>query len=187
MKSDCLVVVATHGNRFQKDWEQVYRKREYPILFVGDEQSDGYDTGKFIWWFQNYHYERYLFLQDSVLPHRDDFVEPFKEHPVAAWAGFPFPMWDDESQRLTAEARYGVVRPARGIFGPVFSATREAMEKITLPLPPDSKLAAQGKEREWSMAFTQAGVPVHFMHDYDIGALSSGACTPFTKVFAGRR
>lgn len=135
-------------------------------------------------------YTSYLFVQDSCAGIVDDVVEPFRGRgEVVAWASFPF-FYDNEEQAVWVNDQYpGQEAPQKGIFGPIFYASREAMETVEpyFPETPPDKLMAQGTERAWAVAFKKVGIEVEALYDHDRGQMQEGLCPPFRKVFADRQ
>ena len=215
MRSDTLVVVAAHGKEQVQDFLSAAGDA-HPILVVrtdGDENGlpgntevtgkiitqtcpfRGFDTGAYLWAYWHYYAKKYLFLHDSLIPHGPDYADAFfsKMPPfgAVAWMGFPFPMWDSRNQELAARYTVGDASPPRGIFGPIFAATRESLDRLRdrqlLPPFPTHKEAAQGKEREWAIAFEEAAIPIHHLVEwFDPSGAAAGKLPCFTKVFAHR-
>lgn len=191
MKSPTLIVVAAYDDTF-KDNLATFKGGD---VVVWDTSSGGRETGAYINAYRKHYYHSYLFLQDSLIGNVDDCVAPFRENgkEVVAWGTFPM-FFDDQHQAVWVANQYpGTTFPRKGIFGPVFYATRKALQRIErkgwLPKPPPNKLMAQGTERAWAFACDWSGI--------ELGSL--GGCTSlpddsrlrpedqtFTKIFAGR-
>lgn len=158
-------------------------------VVVADTSQGGHPSQAYIDTYHSHPAESYLFIQDSMRG-AGNVVQPFRDRgPVVAWASFEMFFDDAEQARWVQDQYPGVPTPRAGIFGPIFYATREAMEAAEpwFPARPDSKLLAQGTERAWAYAFAAAGVPVEALYSYDMADLSSDACPPFTKTFANRQ
>lgn len=202
--TDNLVVIAAYGTeKLEQNWPPVSASQ--PQVIVRTDMPDplelaqakrkmvatpycGYDTGAFLFAFWNMpKVKRFLFVQDSLIPKDETFADPFfsYEGPVLAWVGFPGDWWDSYAQQQAARYAMGEVTVDRCIFGPIFMATREALEtlarKSLLPGIPNHKEAAQGKEREWAMAFARADIPVAYMHEFDTDKMELGLYESFSK------
>lgn len=142
---------------------------KYPIL-VTPERT--FDTGAYIWAYQNTNAEIYHFFHDSQNIKNPDFFEmvegKLKDFDAVVYG------WFDESydeaiahpsQRSWKEffeSNVGEQRYVFGVFGPMFSCTRLALDKLNLNsvILPRTKIEQCGWERIWSMLFTKYGLSV---------------------------
>lgn len=160
---------------------------------VMDTSQGGHPSAAFVRAYrENPEYLSYLFLQDSLEATVDDCVQPFASRgsDVVAWGLFGL-CFDGEHQERWVKAQYeGYPWPDFGIFGPIFYATRVAMNKVAkldlFPLTPNGRIEAQGTERAWAFAFTAADVPVDSLGGWNNEEMSSGRYPVFRKTFAGR-
>ena len=94
--------------------------------------------------------------------------------------------FDSEDQERWVRNQYTKL-PDKGIFGPVFSATRKALGSIEWPHVPLNKEQANGTERAFAAAFHEAGIEVGAVYDFwDPKRMEKGV-DPFRKIFAGRQ
>lgn len=128
----------------------------------------GHPTAAYRWAYDHWPTDRYLFIQDSMLALKSDVTTWFREQMPAdvgavAWGKFP-EQWDNTEQRHEVEAQYPGIKPGWGILGPIFYASRAALDVLAasalFPRVPETRLQAQGTERGWAYAFTAAGIPV---------------------------
>jgi hypothetical protein len=198
---ETLVVVAAVDNRFDDNVEKI---RERSKAFVRmDTSGGGYPPWAYISAYLQYpEYDSYLFLQDSMEPIADNIVAPFRQEnkPVVAWATFPLNedgrgIWDgDEQFQWVARQYFPHTQstrdfPRRGIFGPVFYATRAAMDAARpyFPKYPTNRIEYQGTERAWPVAFMLAGVEVGSLGKWEqLGLEQGNPHPPFRKTFAVR-
>lgn len=191
MKPDTLIVVAAYDNTFADNLQTL----KGGDVVVMDTSQGGHPSKAFIDAFRKHYYRSYLFLQDSLKGEVDDVVRPFREegNPVVGWGSFPM-FFDDQQQADWVLRQYpGERHPRRGIFGPIFYATRKALKHLEdrglFPDTPPNRLMAQGTERAWAFAFHRAGIPVGFLSEC-ITDGSSPRLFPadgtFTKTFAAR-
>ena len=203
---DNLIVIAAYGMaKLDQNWPPLQGKNPQIVVRTDMPSREeiegtrmvatpycGYDTGAALWVYWHYPARRYLFVQDSLIPKDETFADPFFafDGPVLAWVGFPSDWWDGFGQQQAARYAYPDASPPKCIFGPVFMATREALDtlarKSLLPGIPNHKEAAQGKEREWAMAFHKADIPVAFLHDFDNEKMALGLFTSFAKIWTNK-
>lgn len=191
LKPDTLIVVAAYDDSFAHNLETI----KGGDVIVWDTSQGGHPSKAYIDAFRKHYYRSYLFLQDSLRGNVEDVVQPFRENgkDVVAWGTFDF-FFDDQLQAQWVLSQYPGARvPMRGIFGPIFYATRKAMKKLEdkrmFPETPPNHLMAQGTERAWAFAFYQAGIPVGQLSDCVTDGSSPRlfpADKTFTKTFAGR-
>lgn len=124
----------------------------------------------------------YFFMHDSMIVKDKNFLEDFQKNDVTAWLSFPM-FFDSSGQEAYVRATCGNKIPPKGIFGPIFYATREAMLKIKMPTP-HSLDEAHGMERGLAVLFAEAGVPVHFIDEMDPTKFES--YKHFSKFITGR-
>jgi len=209
-KSRNLIVVASYGEKYIDNFLESAGDK-YTTVVVKTDLRDytpknkaihsitcpfmGFDTGAYLWTYLNYKVDKYLFLQDSLIPHDKDYADIFfslmPEFGAVVWSGFPMNIWDSPEQRTNVEYTMGDDFPELGFFGPIFAASREALDALRdrrlLPSFPMHKEQQQGKEREWAIAFKKAGIPVYFVVPYhDREALGNGQLPCFTKIFPMR-
>ena len=187
--SDTLIVVAAVDDRFKHNI-QALKERHGSLVVREDTSMGGHPSAAFIRaYHKNPEFDSYLFLQDSLEPTASDVVAPFKfaDAEVVGWARFPM-FFDNEYQQEWVLRQGFTVQPLYGIFGPIFYATRAAMERAEMwfPRTPRNRLEAQGTERAWAFTFQQAGDKPVFLHEWSNQHLSSGDAYPFKKTFALR-
>lgn len=187
MSTDTLVVVAAYDETHRDNWAS-FNGGDVAVM---DTSAGGHPTGAFIEAFRSQpNYGSYLFVQDSMRCTSRDCVKPFVGlGPVVAWCVFPL-FFDSEKQARYVRQQYpGVQEPDEGIFGPVFYATRDAMQAAEphFPALPGTKLEAQGTERAWAFAFAAAGVTVNALYEFSIPRMEDGSYPPFAKTFANRQ
>lgn len=139
----------------------------------------GYEPGAFIWAFRNHKASHYLFLQDSMEIVGPDWVRQFKDKmmesnadvvPFGTFRPLMFGMTPENIlfliQSYGAEIWHRHYLTLDGIFGNMFYATREILEKADeLGMFPDtciptSKVGAQAMERGFAIALAEAGATV---------------------------
>jgi hypothetical protein len=218
---ETLIVIATHGGADLLR-QSLPRMTGWPVLVVEtgvqtaavmDEVAKyenvaylhtpyrGYDTGAYLWAYWHVEAKNYLFLQDSVCPTQDTFVDQFyaalgkNTTGVVGWSSFSMRIWDSQEQAMATEWMYGehTEWPPKGIFGPIFFATRTALDTLRdkglLPMPPVHKEQQQAMERVWAILFHRAGVRIDFLVHEDApraAEMESGQYPALRKVFKVR-
>lgn len=126
----------------------------------------------------------YFFMHDSMRIKNRNFLDKFKNCEVCGWLSFPM-FFDNQSQFSTMSSLYPGETPDKGIFGPIFYATKDALDKINIHKPTNID-DAHGMERGIAMAFNQVGVKVDFIDVMDENKLNNDLYEDFTK-FRPRR
>ena len=183
-----LIVVAAVDRTFQDNIDAL-RAGPHEVIRA-DTSRGGHPSAAFVRAYHQYpDEEAYLFTQDSCAPTAADVVAPFEfaDAPVVAWARFPM-FFDNDYQAQWVLQQGFTTQPLYGIFGPIFYATREAMEaaEMYFPRTPRNRLEAQGTERAWAFTFSQVGIKPRALHEWSNGHLASGDAYPFKKTFALR-
>jgi hypothetical protein len=205
-----LVVVTTHNgsNYLPQCLESL--GDNYPILVVDAGSNDvdfknslglldcivaytekTYQPGVWLHAYKNYPSENYLFIQDSMKALVKDYIEPFRGSEATAWATFPMdsPPHTPE-QLLTIKQRYPYHKAQRAIFGPIFYASKKALDKLSdqnlWPGLPGNKEGDSATERYLAMAFDLAGVKVSSLNDFDLEKAARGELSIFIKEFGHR-
>lgn len=133
----------------------------------------GYDTGAYVWAYQNYKDDYYIFLHDTLVVNNSNWFERFKsfrnENTLNAWcyfnlypiapmySEFIFPKIEDNTNINTAHL---------GIFGPIFQISRNSLSRIDAKYDlrkfiPTNKVEQEAMERGWSLLAAGSGVDVN--------------------------
>lgn len=191
MANETLIVVASYDDRYKENVDS-FKGGDVVVWSTAD---GGYTTGAFKAAFNKHYYRSYLFVQDSIRANVDDCVAPFRENgkDVVAWGTFPLFFDDPYQEKWVLEQYPGQFHPKKGIFGPIFYATRRAITKLSdkrlLPATPPNKLMEQGTERAWAYACLRAGLNLGSLGDCITDGVSPRlfpSDQTFTKTFAGR-
>lgn len=117
------------------------------------------------------HYDGYFFMHDSMRIKDKNFLEAFSSiGPVVAWIGFPMD-FDSGPQRQYLEYLYGDLNkdvPPTAIFGPIFYASKQAMQKAfdLIPNQTSSRDELCAMERGIAIAFHRAGFEIDYLEEY---------------------
>lgn len=165
-------------------------------LEVSRTPYQAYDTGAYVHAYRNWQAESYLFMQDSIRPKCEGWVEAFEEKATygvgcVPWLIFPM-QWNCQEQIDFLIDKTGSQDwPPHGIFGPIFYATRTALETLDqrgfLDVLPSSKTEQMAMERVWPTAFALSGYalrPVEAV--FDERTLRGDGYRHMTKQFAFR-
>ncbi len=133
----------------------------------------GYDSGAYIWAYQNYKDDYYIFLHDSVVANHSQWLERFKsfrhENTLNAWCYFNiFPIMPMYSEFFLPKMKeYPILdNTYPGVFGPMFQISRKALncidEKYDLSqFIPTHKDEACAMERGWTHLAVGSGININ--------------------------
>lgn len=158
----------------------------------------GYDTGGYIWVYNNFIDDYYIFLQDSLIVNKKNWLDVFKSHrevnTVNSWCSFSL---NDESSHtdfffpkmgFTPKSLNGEI----GIFGPMFQISRKGLDKINNKFNinkfiPYDKMSATAMERGWSYLSINSGLNLNCVDG--VYGLHSGDYYDklFIKIFNNRK
>lgn len=171
--------------------------REWPFKLAVDRTPfSGYDTGAYIHAYRTREADTYVFMQDSVLVKSAGWIHAFESRLTfnvgcVPWLVFPM-QWDNQDQIDWIQAKYRTNQwPPFGIFGPIFCATKEALDMLDsrryLEVIPSNKIEQQAMERGWATAFELSGLSVRPIEtSFDEKLLFDDCYTHLTKRFAIR-
>lgn len=152
-------------------------------IILDNTPYNGYDTGAYIYAYNNYVDENYLFLQDSIYIKDKylikDGLSILNEHTIVPLIVFnPINnFYDNQEQINWVQNKIGHHHYQIGIFGPMFFAKRASLDKIKNlnNLIPHNKNIQQAMERGWSVVFEQNNLNIlplekyqHSNHLFDI-------------------
>lgn len=140
----------------------------------------GWSLGAYKHAVENIKADWFFFMHDSMVVKDKSFLDEMKKHQVCGWLSFPM-FFDNTGQEAAIKNVYPGETPDKGIFGPIFYATKEVLDKITIHKPESCDIA-HGMERGMAMAFHQAGVPVSFLDELSEERLSGDMYQHFTKI-----
>lgn len=140
----------------------------------------GYDTGAYLWAYGQFRDEQeFLFMHDSItvkrpgIMHDMSFVASAGSAGCVPWLVFRQNDYENDEQithvRQFAEDPTIYPNPGCGIFGPIFYARREAIERIDPRFfetaIPSNKNEQEAMERGWAVAFDRAGIKIRSLDD----------------------
>lgn len=122
----------------------------------------GYDSGAYIYVYQKYKREYYIFLQDSISVKDPNWLNIFKkernEKKVNAWMKVKMKWWgSDQEKHVKSKFPSSIKIPSHLIFGPIFqchvSFLNEVDKKYNINtfIPSDKTNGQSGMERGWSI------------------------------------
>jgi hypothetical protein len=135
----------------------------------------GYDSGAYVWAYQNYKDDYYIFLHDSIVANNSQWFERFKsfrnENTLNIWCYFDmFPIASIYSEFFLPKMKEypNLDNTAPGIFGPMFQISRKALcridEKYNLnQFIPTHKDEACAMERGWTYLAIGSGINVNII------------------------
>lgn len=158
----------------------------------------GYAWGAYLWAYNNFPAQNYLFLHDSIVVLKKDYLERFKavapKLGIAAWTHFRF-HYGPQTQRKWVSRKLGVEGkkndPKHGVFGPIFYCNQRTLDRLKekgllFPYPPNKDIA-DATERAISVALKIAGYEnKQVVNQYMDGKITSDDYGFFKKVFVRR-
>lgn len=133
-----------------------------------------WDSGAYIWAYNNLYSSTYIFLQDSIRILNKEYIkiydEYLNEYDVVAHINFKY-HYENEEQKKWVENEIDFVElPEDAIFGPIFGVNKETMDRIPeyWLKHPTNKNEGCGMERRWSLMFHQIGATKTYLEIEDI-------------------
>ena len=128
-----------------------------------------WDSGAYIYAYNNYSSNKYIFLQDSLdiknsklIPMWENFLDVYE---VVPWINFGY-FYENEDQRLWGEEGLTIGNnPHDSIFGPIFGVRKETLDKLPKEWLkyPTNKNEGCGMERRWSLMFHLINASKHYI------------------------
>jgi hypothetical protein len=186
IKGDPLIVIATNNGK--KYLEKLLPTVKYPFVLIDTGSTEpesikyfndldcikarikgGYAVGAYEYAYRKFKADNYFFMQDSMMIKKEDFIEDFENKgSVVAWLRF---FYAPEHGIDYLNKIPGDSVPEYAIFGPIFYATKEAMdtlnEKGLFPPIPVNKDEAIASESGYGLAFHRAGIEVSHVEEMD--------------------
>jgi hypothetical protein len=168
-------------------------------LAVDETPWAGYDTGAYLWAYWNHAAEEFLFMHDSCEITGPGWYEQFYVvHQetgalVVPWCTFsPYLLGVVPVERECIVSTYGLYEePGYGFFGPIFWATRTALDRIAaagyMHFVPSTKVQAQACERFWALYCSRLRIPVAPVHRDGYHIVAQGGQHPLISKHFVRR
>jgi hypothetical protein len=156
----------------------------------------GYDSGAYIWAYQNYHDNYYIFLHDTVQANHLNWFKAFKtfrdEMTINTWCFFNI---NDETCHTDfflekINAHYSL-NGSKGVFGPIFQISKTALSLIDQRFDltkfiPSNKMEAAAMERGWAYIANSAGLYLNDIDGHYSNISNDYQDKLLTKFFPGR-
>lgn len=130
-----------------------------------------WDSGAYMYAFQNYPSDKYTFLQDSLYITNPnlfaDIDNLLDQYDVVPFFNFKY-IYDHDQQKEWAEEGLPITSlPEYGIFGPIFGATHNILQKLPTEWLkyPTIKYQGNGMERRWSLMFHLINANKHYLSE----------------------
>lgn len=174
--------------------------KQYPQFKFERKEYTCWDSGAYIHAYANYYDTNYLFFQDSLEITNLNLIQEIdarlKHVDVLAFANFKY-RYDSEEQRKWVESDIEFTNlPEDGIFGPIFSVTRNTLDRIPKHWfkIPTNKLQGCGMERRWSLIFNTIVAKKSYIEYFKTDADFDGFCAnpskysnSMKKIIVGRK
>lgn len=160
----------------------------------------GYDTGAFIWAYKNYKSDYYVFLQESLIVNKNNWLDIFKSYresdTLNTWCAFSM-SWDNEEQKNNIlskipDNKYDLIGQPFGVFGNMFQISYESMKKIDDKynlenfIPNEKVLGSCGMERGWSYLAVNCDLKINNIDGFYSPIESEYSDKLFLKKFHNR-
>jgi hypothetical protein len=138
-----------------------------------------FDTGAYLWAYQNYAAETYHFMHDSIMIKSRTFITDINallnDYDVIPYIWFTHMGHGDINWKDFMDANKVSYNYTYGIFGPMFSCKKTTLDKLPLGelVLPKDKTQQTAFESIWPMFFESNGLRVHKGHLFDINAIYS--------------
>jgi hypothetical protein len=132
----------------------------------------GFDTGAYIYAYENYESELYIFLHDSITIKNSNFVRDIKnyleENDVVSFFCFNFMGYGNDEWKEFMKLCTGSEYYDRAIFGPMFACKKEVLSNInTKELEiPSNKNKQTAYEAIWMYLFKSINKKVFCLNEY---------------------
>jgi len=132
-----------------------------------------YDTGAYIWAYNNFTADVYHFMHDSIEIKDPEFLQKvnteLKDADVVSYITFNFAGYGDKDWQDFLIKNIGHYDYKIGIFGPMFSIKKESLnklpiEKLSLPINKNQQTAFEGI---WPEFFTQHNMSIKSLAEHD--------------------
>jgi len=144
-------------------------KLNYPQYIFETLDYTCWDSGAYIYAYNNYPSNKYIFLQDSLNITNPKLIlmwENFLDiYEVVPWINFGY-FYENEDQRLWGEEGLTINNnPHDSIFGPIFGVRKETLDKLPKEWLkyPTNKNEGCGMERRWSLMFHLIDASKHYL------------------------
>jgi hypothetical protein len=173
-----VLVIDTNSENpyFIEEFNQISKKT--PNFIFKRLDYSCMDSGAYIYAFQNYNSDSYIFIQDSIYIKNKNYIkihdEKLKSFDIVACFMVNFTEFNggniDDDIR---EWIYGDINftefPKKMIFGPMFGATKEILDKIpykSLKIPTNYSQRLSMESR-WSLIFHTLNSNIYYIEDLD--------------------
>jgi len=157
---------------FKKEFE--IAKNNNPEFLFESLDYTCWDSGAYIYAFEKYKADSYIFLQDSLEILDKDYIccfdDQLKNFDVIGHFPFDY-FYDNEEQKIWVESDIKFDSyPKHGIFGPIFAATSNILERLPKECIkyPTNKNQGCGMERRWSLMFHSIGATKTYLENDDL-------------------
>lgn len=134
-------------------------RKTCPHIHFDRKEYTCWDTGAYVHGYKNYTADKYIFLQDSLYIVNPNLIVEIdamlNDYDVVPMFNFGYGYDNADQQRWVEDGMPVTSTPQDGIFGPIFSATKSALDRIPADWfrEPKNKNEGCGMERRWALMF----------------------------------
>jgi hypothetical protein len=194
--NDEIAIVDTQSNdeNSLNFLEELNKNNPYKLnVTIHQTPYRGFDTGAYIYAINNFSSDRFYFMQDSIriktIEYFNEIDKKLIEGTVVCLLRFDPNLFDSNDQINFCNSNFGSIDYDNGIFGPIFSITKNDIEKIDKKylIYPTNKMEQMAMERGWSILFKRYGINVESIQgNWNPNKLSNDEYSLFTKKFPYR-
>ena len=152
-----------------------------------------YDTGAYMWAYNNFVEDNYHFMHDSIKLKDSEFINNcnslLNNYDVVSYISFEFVGYGDEDWKQFFLKNAKTYEHKFGIFGPMFSIKRKTLDKLpiknlTLPINKNQQTAM---ESIWPTFFLEHKLSIYSMELYNHYRLINDMYSHFEKTLLIRK
>ena len=136
--------------------------------------KEGYDTGAYIYAYENIKSDYYIFLHDSIEILTDQFFKICLDQVTkeSLFAYYSFENRQDFKEELSPYFENSILDSYKfGVFGPMFACSKKIMKQIydsNLYFLPKNKMEQMAMERGWGIITYILNIPIVCIDHYDV-------------------
>jgi hypothetical protein len=169
-----VCIIDTNSNNLEFKEKFHILRNKYPYFKFINLNYTCWDSGAYIWAYNNLKSERYIFLQDSLRILDKNYIKLIDQnldlYDVVAHINFKYHYENEEQKNWVEDGILFNELPEDAIFGPIFGVKKTTLDKIPSYWlkHPTNKNEGCGMERRWSLMFNQIGASKKYLEIEDI-------------------
>jgi hypothetical protein len=195
-KNICVIDTGSDNEETLLFLSKLKKKEIFSILNIKVMETPykGYDSGAYIYAMKNIISDKYYFLHDSISIKNKNFFndidEKLDDDTVVSIINFPSNFFDNQSQIDFCIKTIGTCDFDDGIFGPMFSINKSAVNKIIndLDFYPTNKNEQMSMERVWPSLFKKKNIKIVVLDgSHNLQIFANNGYKYINKTFLNRQ